>query len=45
MKKQGLPEKEDRHIYLLDEFDNKIFTKNRKLLKASFIETVHAITS
>ena len=45
MKKQGLPSKEEKQIILLDEYDNKVITKNRKELKASFIETIHAVTS
>jgi len=43
MKKQGIPAKEDRHMYLIEDFDNKDFTKERRKHKGSFVDTMHAI--
>ena len=43
MKIQGVPAKEDRHMFLLGPYDLDAFTKNRRKYKASFVQTVHAM--
>ena len=37
IKKQGLPLVQDRHSYLMEPFDNKVFTEQRRKLKASYV--------
>ena len=43
LKKRGIPEKEKRHVYLIEDYDNKEFTKERRNFKGSFVDTMHAI--
>lgn len=43
LKKIGIPAKEDMHLHLIDDIDNKVFTKVRRHYKASFVQCVHAI--
>lgn len=43
LKKQGIPEKEKRHVYLSDDYDNQAFTRIRRQYEGSFVNTMHAI--